>query len=346
MSLAGVRAAAPPSPHAAPATDLRISLGGLELPNPVLTASGCSAAGRELHQFVDVAELGAVITKSILLAPRAGHPTPRMAETPSGMLNAIGLQGPGIEAFLAEDLPWLVAHGARPVVSVAGSSVEEYAELARRLRAAEGVSAIEVNISCPNVENRGLVFACDPGAAAAAVAAVRHQASSHVPVLAKLSPDVTDIVAIARACVNVGADGLSLINTLLGMAVDPVTMRPSLANRTGGLSGPAIRPIAVRCLWQVHAALPHVPLLGTGGVRTGHDAFELVLAGAGAVAVGTALFASPDAPRRILDELRLLLAERGFPRFADAVGYAHRPPDERPVDMPDAADGPGGGSEP
>lgn len=312
-----------------PECDMSTTLAGLTLPNPVLTASGCAAAGRELGQFFDVSRLGAVVTKSIMLQPRSGRPTPRMAETPSGMLNSIGLQGPGIDAFLEQDLPWLHEQGARAVVSIAGSSVEEYAELARRLRGAPGLAAIEVNISCPNVADRGLVFACDPGASSEVVGAVRRHTAPSVPVLAKLSPDVTDIVAIARACVDAGADGLSLINTLLGMALDLDTMRPVLAGVTGGLSGPAVKPVAVRCIWQVHAALPHVPLVGMGGVRSGLDAFELVLAGASAVSVGTAVFGDPSAPVRVLRELAQALTERGFVSLADAVGHAHRPPEDR-----------------
>ena len=312
-----------------PECDMSTTLAGLTLPNPVLTASGCAAAGREIGQFFDVSRLGAVVTKSIMLQPRSGRPTPRMAETPSGMLNSIGLQGPGIDAFLEQDLPWLHEQGARAVVSIAGSSVEEYAELARRLRGAPGLAAIEVNISCPNVADRGLVFACDPGASSEVVGAVRRHTAPSVPVLAKLSPDVTDIVAIARACVDAGADGLSLINTLLGMALDLDTMRPVLAGVTGGLSGPAVKPVAVRCIWQVHAALPHVPLVGMGGVRSGLDAFELVLAGASAVSVGTAVFGDPSAPVRVLRELAQALTERGFVSLADAVGHAHRPPEDR-----------------
>ena len=319
-----VRTVPAPTAAAEPTCDLTSRLGQMTLPNPVLTASGCAAAGRELDQFFDVASLGAVVTKSIQLDPRSGRATPRMAETPSGMLNSIGLQGPGIDAFLEHDLPWLAERGARAVVSIAGGSVEDYAELARRLRGAPGLTAIEVNISCPNVADRGLVFACDPGAAAEVVAAVRRVTSPSVPVFAKLSPDVTDIVAVARSCVDAGADGLSMINTLLGMALDLDTMRPVLAGVTGGLSGPAIRPVAVRCIWQVHAALPDVPIIGMGGVRSGLDALELVLAGASAVSVGTAVFNDPGAPPRVLRELATALAERGFDRLADAVGFAHR----------------------
>ncbi|CAN5692074.1 dihydroorotate dehydrogenase [soil metagenome] len=314
--------------------DLATQLAGVELANPVLTASGCAAAGRELHQFFDIALLGAVVTKSVMLHPRAGRPTPRMAETASGMLNSIGLQGPGVDAFCRLDLPWLVERGARAVVSIAGHTIDEYAELARRLRAAGGVTAVEVNISCPNVEHRGEVFSCDPVAAAGVVAAVRRETAPDVPVLAKLSPDVTDIVAVARACVDAGADGLCLINTLLGMAIDTDTMRPVLAAGTGGLSGPAIRPVAVRCVYQVHAALPGVPIVGMGGVVTGVDALELMLAGACAVSVGTATFADSSAPMRILNELRQVLAERGVHRVADIVGAAHRPPGEPVVTEP------------
>jgi dihydroorotate dehydrogenase (NAD+) catalytic subunit len=303
--------------------DLRTRLGHVELPNPVLTASGCAGSGRELAQFFDVAKIGAVVTKSVMAAPRAGRPTPRMAETPSGMLNSIGLQGPGIDAFLQRDLPWLLSRGARAVVSIAGGSVGEYTELAGRLSDAAGVTAIEVNISCPNVEDRGQVFACHPGSSAAVIEAVRGRVRYDVPVFAKLSPDVTDIVSIARACVVAGADGLSLINTLLGMAIDTQTMRPVLAGVTGGLSGPAIRPVAVRCIWQVREALPDVPIIGMGGVLTGRDALELILAGAGMVSVGTATFHDPSACIRILHELDSELDRLGIERLADAVSLAH-----------------------
>lgn len=307
-----------------PAVDVSTRLAGVELPNPILTASGCAAAGQELHQFFDVSSIGAVVTKSIMENPRSGRPTPRMAETPSGMLNSIGLQGPGIDVFCDRDLPWLVEHGARAVVSIAGGSIEEYAALARRLADAPGVTMLEVNISCPNVESRGQVFACDPSAASAVVHAVRRLTPAHVPVLAKLSPDVTDIVSIARSCVDAGADGLSMINTLLGMVIDTQTMRPALAGVTGGLSGPAIRPVAVRCVWQVHQAMPDVPILGMGGIRNGVDALEFLLAGASAVSIGTTLFNDPQAPVRILSELRHALAERGVTKLAEVIGRAHR----------------------
>ncbi|MCU1673967.1 MAG: dihydroorotate oxidase catalytic subunit [Frankiales bacterium] len=308
-----------------PAVDLSTTLAGVRFPNPVFTASGCAAAGQELDQFFDVTAIGGVVTKSIMLAARSGRATPRMAETPSGMLNSIGLQGPGIEAFLDKDLSWLAGRGARAVVSIAGGSVEDYAKLAMKLRGRPGLSMVEVNISCPNVEDRGQVFACDPAAAAAVVSAVRRNTDKGVPVFAKLSPDVTDIALIARSVVDAGADGLSVINTLLGMAIDTTTMRPVLGGVTGGLSGPAIRPIAVRCVWQCHAALPDVPILGMGGIRTGLDALEFLLAGASAVSVGTTVFGDPTAPVRVLHELAHALAERGIDRLSDIVGLAHQP---------------------
>jgi dihydroorotate dehydrogenase (NAD+) catalytic subunit len=303
--------------------DLSSDLAGLRLPNPVMTASGCAAAGRELDTFFDVAELGAIVTKSIMRDPRSGRPTPRMAETPSGMLNSIGLQGPGIDSFLAKDLPWLVARGTRPVVSIAGGTTEEFVELARRVVTSPGVSALEVNISCPNVENRGLVFACDPVSASGVVAAVRAVVPAGVPLFAKLTPDVTDLVSVAASVVDAGADGLVLINTLLGMRIDPDTLRPLLGGVTGGLSGPAIRPVAVRCVWQVHRAMPDVPLIGVGGIRTGADALEFLAAGASAVQVGTVTFNDPSAPMRVARELADELARRGCSGPSDVVGIAH-----------------------
>src|SRR3954447_481520 len=303
--------------------EMTTRLGSFRLANPVLTASGCSAAGRELDQFFDVTQLGAVVTKSIMTRPRSGRPTPRMAETPSGMLNSIGLQGPGIDAFIANDLAWLHERGARVVVSIAGSHTDEYVELARRLAGHPAVSMLEVNISCPNVESRGQVFACDAVASARVIGAVRHAAAPGQPVFAKLSPDVTDIVHIARACADAGADGFSLINTLLGLVIDTDTLAPALGGLTGGLSGPAIRPVAVRCVWQVHQAFPHLPILGMGGIRSGLDALQFVLAGASAVSVGTAVFGDPPAPIRVLAELGTALDERGFVSVADAVGFAH-----------------------
>ncbi len=304
--------------------DFTTQLGTALFPNPILTASGCAANGKELSAFFPLGDIGAVVTKSVMNHPRSGRATPRMAETPSGMLNAIGLQGPGIDNFLREDLPWLVEHGARTIVSIAGESVEEFAALSRKVRNAPGVSALEVNISCPNVENRGLVFACDRTSAREVIEAVKRSVGNSLPIIAKLSPDVTDIVSIAEEVISAGADGLAMINTLLGMVINTETMRPHLANKTGGLSGPAIRPVAVRAIFQVHQAMPKVPIVGMGGVLTGNDAFELVLAGASAISIGTATFHDPSAPIRIKQELEELLNSRGFTRFSDAVGYAHR----------------------
>ncbi|MGI8717609.1 MAG: dihydroorotate dehydrogenase [Lapillicoccus sp.] len=310
-----------------------VDLGPAHLPNPVMTASGCAANGKELHQFFDIAALGAFVTKSVMAEPRSGRGTPRMAETPSGMLNSIGLQGPGIATFVTHDLVWLKSVGARALVSIAGSSSGEFADVAAVLRASaafDAVVGVEVNISCPNVANRGLVFACDPLASAKVVALVREQLPRDVPVLAKLSPDVTDIVGVAAACVRAGASGLTMINTLLGMAIDTDRMRPLLGGVTGGLSGPGIRPVAVRAVWQVRSAmfqgrLPTVPIVGVGGVRTGRDALELVAAGASAVQVGTATFNDPSAPVRVLAELESLLEAKGYAAFAKAVAAAHRP---------------------
>lgn len=312
--------------------DLRTSLAGVEFQNPVFTASGCAAAGAELAPFLDVSALGGIVTKSIMMEARSGRATPRMAETPSGMLNSIGLQGPGIDAFLERDLPWLVENDARAVVSIAGGTVEEYGRLAARLRGREGLDLLEVNISCPNVEDRGQVFACDPAAAAAVIATVKRAVGSSVPIFAKLSPDVTSIVEVARSVVAAGADGLSVINTLLGLVLDPLTLRPMLGGVTGGLSGPAIRPVALRCVWQVHAALPDVPILGMGGIRTGEDALQFLAAGATAVSVGTATFGDPSAPARVLAELRRSLASRGITRLDEVVGLAHRPPPQPMAD--------------
>ncbi len=304
--------------------DLSTTLGSAWFPAPVFTASGCASSGKELAQFFPLQEIGAVVTKSIMTKARHGRPTPRMAETPSGMLNSIGLQGPGIDAFLANDVPWLLEQKARVIVSIAGETVEEYSSLARKLRAVPGISAIEVNISCPNVENRGLVFACDPDAAHAVIDGVRRTLGGELPIIAKLSPDVTNIVEIAKIVVDAGADALALINTLLGMVINLDTMRPHLGGKTGGLSGPAIRPVAVRAVYQVHAAMPKVPILGMGGVATGRDALELILAGASGVSVGTASFGNPEAPIKVQRELAELLTARGFNSLREAIGFAHR----------------------
>jgi dihydroorotate dehydrogenase (NAD+) catalytic subunit len=304
--------------------DLSTTLGNAWFPSPIFTASGCASSGKELAQFFPLKDIGAVVTKSVMSKPRHGRPTPRMAETPSGMLNSIGLQGPGIDAFLANDVPWLLEQKARVIVSIAGETIEEYSTLARKLRSVSGISAVEVNISCPNVENRGLVFACDPDASRRVIDGVRKTIGGELPIIAKLSPDVTDLPAIARGVVDAGADALALINTVLGMVINLDTMKPHLGGKTGGLSGPAIRPVAVRAIYQVHAALPQIPILGMGGVSSGRDALELILAGASGISVGTASFGNPSALITIQNELRDLLAARGFATMQQAVGYAHR----------------------
>jgi len=304
--------------------DMSTTLGNAWFPTPIFTASGCASSGKELSQFFALKDVGAIVTKSVMTKPRHGRPTPRMAETPSGMLNSIGLQGPGIDAFLAHDLPWLVEQKARVIVSIAGETIEEYSTLARKLRSASGISAVEVNISCPNVENRGLVFACDPDASRRVIDGVRKTIGGELPIIAKLSPDVTNLPEIAKGVVDAGADALALINTVLGMVINLETMKPHLGGKTGGLSGPAIRPIAVRAIYQVHAALPHVPILGMGGVASGRDALELILAGASGISVGTASFGNPTALISVQNELRDLLAARGFATLQQAIGYAHR----------------------
>jgi dihydroorotate dehydrogenase (NAD+) catalytic subunit len=305
--------------------DMFTDLAKMHLPSPVLTASGCAAAGRELDNYFDITTIGAVVTKSIMLAPRSGRATPRMAETPSGMLNSIGLQGPGVDSFIEHDLSWLNHRGARTIVSIAGGTPEEFGKVAAKLRIAGGVEAIEVNISCPNVADRGPVFACHAETAAQVIQTVRRNSDIKIPIFAKLSPDVTDIVEIAQSVIAAGATGVSVINTLLGMVMNTSTMRPALAGITGGLSGPAIRPIAVRCVWDIRSAMPDIPIIGMGGIRSGHDALEFILAGANAVSIGTSIFNDPSAPARIHAELAQELGDRGFLRVSDAVGYAHRP---------------------
>jgi len=304
--------------------DMSTSLERLDFVSPVFTASGCAAAGKELDQFIDITTIGAVVTKSVMLNPRSGRATPRMAETPSGMLNGIGLQGPGIDDFIENDLSWLSQKGAKTIVSIAGNNVAEFGKVADKLRDIPGVIAIEVNISCPNVENRGQVFACDPYAAADVMNNVRRNVSASIPLFAKLSPDVTDITEIAKSVVKAGADGLSVINTLLGMVIDTDTLRPLLSGKTGGLSGPAIRPVAVRCVYQIRKALPNVPIIGMGGIRNGRDAIEFFAAGANAISVGTTVFNDPEACVRIHDETAEILQEKGIRSLSEIISAAHR----------------------
>ncbi|MEV4561288.1 dihydroorotate dehydrogenase [Kitasatospora sp. NPDC049285] len=309
--------------------DLSAPFGSTVLPNPLSTAAGCAGFGRELARFTPLDELGTLTTRTVLLRPSAGLAAPRIVATPAGLLNAIGHQGPGIERFLARDLPWLAERGVRTVVSLAGERLEEFAELAARLGGQPGVTGLELNISAPNSADRGLMFAANPAISYDVVRAVKEVTDPALPVYAKLSPDAAAITEVAAACVAAGADGLSMVNTAQGMAIDLDAARPALAAGFGGLSGPALRPIAVRCVYQVHAAMragrmPAVPILAMGGVRTGRDALEFTLAGASGVAVGSALLHDPTAPLRILDELRAELAARKLAKYTDAVGLAHR----------------------
>jgi dihydroorotate dehydrogenase (NAD+) catalytic subunit len=306
-----------------PVPSLAVDLNGVRFPGPVLAASGCFNSGREMAELVDLRRVGGVVTKSVTLRPTRGLPVPRMAETASGMLNAIGLQNPGVEEFLAKDGPLIASLPVPVVVSVAGRSVEEFCQVTLRLRDLPNVAAIEANISCPNVERRNQVFACHPDQAAEVIGAMSRL--SRVPIFAKLTADVTSIVAVAEACVRAGAHGLSLINTLLGMAIDVERFRPRLGAVTGGLSGPAIRPVAVRCVYQVARALPEVPILGLGGITRGEDALEFLLAGAWAVQVGTANFFDPHALVRVTEEVGRFLARKGLSTVSELRGRLELP---------------------
>jgi len=297
--------------------DLSVDLAGLRLRNPVMTASGTFASGREYADFVDLSRLGAVVTKSVSLDAWAGNESPRVAETASGMLNSIGLQNPGVEAFCARDLAWLAERRVPVVVNVSGHSLEEYARVVERLESEAGVAAYEVNISCPNVDEGGMAFGTSCAPAAAVTAAVR--AVTKRPLIVKLSPNVTDITEIARAVEDAGADAVSLVNTLLGMAIDAETRLPKLARVVGGLSGPAIKPVALRMVWQVARAVS-VPVIGVGGIMTGEDAVEFLLAGASAVQVGTANFVDPTSTMRVLDGLTEYCARHGVARVSDLIG--------------------------
>lgn len=305
------------APIGAHEVDLTVEIAGLTLANPVMTASGTFASGREYSRFVEIGRLGAVVTKGVSPDPWLGNDAPRIAETASGMLNSIGLQNPGVEAFCAADLPWLVAQGAPVIVNLAGHSVSEYVAVVERLEREDAVAAYELNISCPNVDAGGMAFgtACAP--AAEVTAAVR--AVTKRPLIVKLSPNVTDVVEIARAVVGAGADAVSLINTLLGMSIDAESRRPRLARVVGGLSGPAVKPLALRMVWQVASAV-EVPIVGMGGIMTGEDAVEFLLAGASAVAVGTANFVDPTATLRVLDGITEYCARHGIARVRDLTG--------------------------
>ncbi|HWJ03975.1 MAG TPA: dihydroorotate dehydrogenase [Verrucomicrobiae bacterium] len=299
--------------------NLGVNLGGLVLRNPITTCSGTYGFGEEYAPYIDPAELGAISLKGLTREPRPGNPMPRIAETPAGMLNAIGLQNPGLEEFVAGYLPKIRKLDTKVIANIAGNTLEDYAYVAGELDRAGGVHAFEVNISCPNVKQGGIQFGTNPMMAAQVTKAVRE--NTKLPVIVKLSPNVTDITEIARAVVDAGADAVSLINTLLGMAIDLKTRRPVLANKMGGLSGPAVKPVAVRMVYQVSQAVK-VPVLGMGGILTTEDALEFILAGATAVAIGTGNFVNPVAPREILQGIVEYCATNGVNDVNDLTGAA------------------------
>ncbi|MBQ2896291.1 MAG: dihydroorotate dehydrogenase [Oscillospiraceae bacterium] len=292
--------------------DLRVNFAGLEMKNPVTTASGTFAA-RESSEFYDLSRLGAVITKGVAAEPWAGNPTPRIAETYGGMLNAVGLQNPGAEAYLEKELPFLANYDVPVIANLAGHSIDEYCAVTEKLNDSS-VAMFELNISCPNVKQGGIGFGTDPAMAAAVVKAVKEV--SKKPLIVKLTPNVTDITAIARAVEEAGADAISLINTLMGMRIDLRSRKPILANVTGGFSGPAIKPVALRMVYQVRRAVS-LPILGLGGIMSGEDAAEFLMAGADAVAVGTAALVNPTAPVDVVEGLRAFMEREGFANIAE-----------------------------
>ena len=300
----------------ATSVDLNVDLGGLKMKNPVTVASGTFAAGREYHDFVDVSSLGAVTTKGVSLNGWEGNASPRIAETPSGMLNSIGLQNPGVEHLKADELPWLSEIGATTIVNVSGHSFDEYVRVIEALEEAP-VDAYEVNISCPNVDAGGMTMGCHVPSVEKVVGMCRK--ATDRPLIVKLTPNVTDIAEIARAAEAAGADALSLINTLLGMAIDARSRRPQLARVVGGFSGPAVKPVALRMVWQCHQAVD-IPLLGMGGISDGIDAVEFMLAGATAVAVGTANFVNPHATIDVIDGIIAYCEEQGVKQVGELIG--------------------------
>lgn len=293
-----------------------VSIAGIKLKNPVMVASGTFGYGEEYSLYIDLNRLGAIITKGLSIKPKLGNPTPRIIETASGMLNAIGLQNVGVEAFIKDKLPFVRQFDVPVIANFFGNTLEEYGEAARMLSDCDGVYALEVNISCPNVKEGGIVFGTDPKAAASVISLVRR--STKLPVIAKLSPNVTDITIMAKAVEEAGADAVSLINTITGMAIDVKTRRPRLANITGGLSGPAIKPVAVRMVWQVVNAVK-IPIIGIGGIMTAEDALEFIIAGATAVQVGTANFINPTATMDIIDGLDKYLIENNISDIKELI---------------------------
>lgn len=299
--------------------DMSVQIGPITMKNPVTTASGCFGFGKEFADFYDLSVLGSITVKATTLEPRLGNPTPRVAETPGGMLNAIGLQNPGVEQIIAQELPHLRRYEIPVFVNVAGTTVEDYVDVTKRLMDSEDVDAVEVNISCPNVKCGGIQFGTDPLQAAQVTEAIKKV--SQVPVIVKLSPNVTDIVAMAKAVEAAGADAISMINTLVGMSIDLNKRRPLIANGIGGLSGPAVKPIAVRMTYQVAQAIS-IPIIGMGGIMTAEDAIEFIMAGATAVAVGTANFVNPLACPEIIEGMRQYCLDHGIASIRDLQGAA------------------------
>ena len=297
--------------------DLSVAIGSLRLPNPLIAASGCFGYGVEYGDIVDLATLGGVAVKGLFLAEREGHPPPRIVETPSGMLNAIGLQGIGVHRFVRERLPELRARRATVIVNVCGTTIDEYCEVTRVLSDHEGVHAIELNISCPNIKEGGITFGCSLAGTHDVVSAVRKV--TRLPLIPKLTPNVTDVASFARAAEQAGADAVSLVNTFLAMAIDVHTRRPKLTNIVGGLSGPAIRPIAVRMVYECRQMVK-LPIIGMGGIATADDVLEFMIAGATAVQVGTANFVDPFIWSKLLDGLRAYMTRHGIARLADVTG--------------------------
>jgi dihydroorotate dehydrogenase (NAD+) catalytic subunit len=297
--------------------DLSVQIGSLRLANPLMAASGCYGYGVEYAEAVDLASLGAVVSKGLFLKPREGHPPERIVETPSGMLNAIGLQGIGVHRYISEKLPELRRLGATNVINICGSTLDEYVELARILSDAEGVHALELNISCPNIKEGGITFGCSLHGTFDVVSAVRKV--TRLPVIPKLTPNVTDVASFAKAAEDAGADAVSLVNTFLAMAIDVETRRPKLSNIVGGLSGPAIRPIAVRMVYECRRAVK-IPVVGMGGIATATDALEFMIAGAAAVQVGTANFVDPFIWTKLVDGIRDYMTRHQIARLADLVG--------------------------
>lgn len=296
---------------------LEVHLPGLSLKNPVMPASGCFGFGREFGSLYDLNELGAIMIKATTVEPRFGNPTPRVAETSAGMLNAIGLQNPGLEKVLNEELPWLDKYDVPIIANVAGSTEEDYIEVARKISKASNVHALELNISCPNVKTGGIAFGTIPEVAKSLTKKVKEV--SEVPVYVKLSPNVNNIVEMAKAVEAGGADGLTMINTLLGMRIDLKTGKPILANKTGGLSGPAIKPVAIRMIYEVSQQVS-LPIIGMGGIETAEDVLEFFFAGASAVAVGTANFVDPYVCPKIIKDLPELLDKFGFAHISECAG--------------------------